>query len=136
MKIRLISVFVVLMVVAVVILFHSCDMFGVTKEQRITVLVEDLNQNPRPNSIRYNFSPSCVVYSTIDSTFFNTDFQMDSIPYTVYNLNLDSDPVTGTISGTGGSFGGPWSIEFTMVQDGSDWLILELWLEIAGTVVQ
>ena len=134
MKNRLISVLIIIVVVFAAFLFNSCDL-AITKEQRISLFVDDLNQYPRPNSIRYNFSPSCVIYSTIDGDFFSTDFQTDSIPYSVYSLDLNADPVTGTISGTGGTFAGPWSIEFTMVKDGLDWLILELWLEKSGTVV-
>ena len=135
MKTRLISILAVIAIVFVAFLFNSCDL-AVTKEQRISLFVDDLNQDPRPNSIRYNFSPSCVVYSTIDGAFFSTDSPTSSISYSAYSLDVGGNPVTGTISGTGGTFGGPWSIEFTMVKDGLDWLILELWLEGAGTVVQ
>ena len=135
MKIRLLPILMVILLLLVVLFFNSCGL-GLTKEQRIISFVEDLNQNPRSDSIRYNFSPSCTIYGTLTGTFFNTEFETDSIPFTVYNLNLDADPVTGTISGTGGSFGGPWSIEFTLVKDGLEWMILELWLEKSGTVVQ
>lgn len=135
MKNRIVPLLAILVIVFVVFLLNSCDL-AVTKEQRISLFVDDLNQDPRPNSIRYNFSPSCVIYGTIDGAFFSFDFPTGSISYSVYSLDLNADPVTGTISGTGGTFGGPWSIEFTMVKDGLDWLIIELWLEGAGTVVQ
>ena len=133
MKIRFISVFAVILLVAAVLI--SCGLFGFTKEQRITAFIEDLNQNPRANSIRYNFSPSCTVYNTIDGTFFNIDFPTDSIAYSISSLNLDADPVTATIAGTGGSFGGPFTIEFTLVQDGFDWFILKLVLD-GSTIVE
>ena len=136
MKNRIVPVLAILVIVFAVFLLNSCDL-AITKEQRISLFVDDLNQDPRPNSIRYNFSPSCAIYATLDGAFFSTDFQTDSIPYSVYNLNLNADPVTGTISGTGtgGTFGGPWSIEFTMVKDGLDWLILKLRLQ-GTTIVQ
>lgn len=136
MKIKLISVSMIIVLLLVVVLLNSCDLFGVTKDQRITSFVEDLNQNPRPNSIQSNFSSSGTIYNTLNGAFFDIDFPTSSIPYAVSNLDLDSDPVTGTISGTGDpAFGGSCAIEFTMVKEKSDWLILELWVEFAGIVV-
>jgi hypothetical protein len=135
MKIRLLPFFLIIVSIFGIVSLQNCDLLGVTKEQRISFFTDDLNLDPIPNSVQSNFSPSCTIYDTIDGTLMRLSFPSSSIPYTVYNLDQDSNPVTGTISGTGGTFGGPWSIEFTMVKDGNDWLILELWVESLGTIV-
>jgi hypothetical protein len=135
MKIRLLPFFLIIVSIFGIVSLQNCDLLGVTKEQRISFFTDDLNLDPIPNSVQSNFSPSCTIYDTIDGTLMRLSFPSSSIPYTVYNLDLDSNPATGTISGTGGTFGGPWSIEFTMVKDGNDWLILELWVESLGIIV-
>ena len=127
-----------ILVLAVMLMLEGCGLFGVTTEQRISFFLDDLNQSPRPDSIRFNFSTSCQDYDQITGLWFgeSAEFPCDSIPYTLNISNYDVNPVTGTISGKAlGSFGGTaLDIEFTMIQEGFDWYILELVLD-GGVVV-
>ena len=116
----------------------SCDLLGVSKEQRVTMFLDDLNLSAR-NNMYLNFDPSSTLYGGIDDVFFYTHFPTESIPYYLTNQNFDTDPVTATIMGqtsTGNDFSpAPLEIRFTMTQDGFDWYISELWLEGSGTIV-
>lgn len=132
MKINSISAILVILLVLVAFSMTSCTV--IVKEQRISLFIADLNEDPRPNSIRYHFSPSATLYGTITGAFFNPHFPTDSIPYSISNIDLGSDPITATIAGTGGGFGVPVTIEFTMVEEDLDWLILGLVVD-GGTVV-
>lgn len=116
----------------------SCDLLGVSKEQRVTMFLDDLNLSDRSN-MYLNFDSSITLYGGIDDGFFHTHFPTDSIPYNLTNQNFDVDPVTATImgqTGTGNDFSpAALEIHFTMTQDGSEWYISELWLEGSGTIV-
>ena len=133
MKVNSISTILVILLVLVTFSMTSCTI--IAKEQRISLFIADLNEDPRPNSIRYHFSPSATLYGTITSAFFNSDFPTNSISYSISNIDLGSDPITATISGTGGDFLGPFTIEFTMVEEDLDWLILKLVMD-GSTIVQ
>lgn len=129
----------ILVLLSLLLVLEGCELLGVKIEERIEMFLADLNNEPRPDSIRFNFSKSCQDYDTITGSTFGQydDFPWDSIPYTLNISDYDGNPVTGTISGkVGGSFGGtPLSIEFTMEKDGSDWYILKLVLS-GSTIVQ
>jgi len=135
MKERSIAVGGVIIALLLLLVFNGCNLLGVSKEQRISLFLDDLNQNPRPNSIRFHFSSSCSDYDIIDGGYFSgvSDFPENSIPYAFTISSYDPDIVTGTASGTAGSFGGPWPIEFTMVRERFDWYILKLVLD--GSVI-
>jgi hypothetical protein len=122
---------------SLLIVIQGCDLSGVSVDSRIDSFLADLNQAPRPDSIRFNFSESCLDYATITGLTFGevAEFPWDSIPYFISISDYDANPVVGTISGTGGSFGSAKTIEFTMTEDGSDWYILKLVLG-ASTIVQ
>ena len=89
MKIKPISIALILLVVLFAFSMTSCEL--ISKDQRISLFIADLNENPRPDSIRFHFSPSATQYPTIDGTFFNIDFPTDSIQYSISNLNLGAD---------------------------------------------
>ena len=128
-----------ILVLAVMLMLEGCGLFGVTTEQRISFFLDDLNQSPRPDSIRFNFSTSCQDYDQITGLTFGQfdEFPWESIPYTLNIPNYDVNPVTGTISGkAGGTFGAAaLDIEFTMIKEGYDWYILELVL-VTNVIVQ
>jgi hypothetical protein len=128
---------VLIAALALALVFTGCKQ-GVSKEERIDMFLEDLNKDPRPNSIRYNFSEACTDYGTITGAQFEIHFPVDSIPYSLSIGNYDPNPVTGTISGkTGGGFGNdPLAIAFTMTKDGDDWYILKLVLDVNTVVVE
>jgi hypothetical protein len=125
---------VLILALALALVFTGCKQ-GVSKAERIDMFLEDLNKDPRPNSIRYNFSEACADYAAITGAHFQTDFPVESIPYSLSIGDYDPNPVTGTISGTGAAFGPPASIAFTMTKDGDDWYILKLVLE-GKTIVE
>jgi len=128
----IITITAIIIALAFLLVIDGCkDEQSISKEQRISLFLDDLNQAPRPDSIRFHFSSSCADYATIDGGYFsNVDFfPEDSIPYSFGITDYDPNPVIGTASVTAGSFGGPWQIEFTMTKDGSDWYILKLVLE-------
>ncbi len=136
MKIKAIGAAVILiLVLALGLVLSGCEQ-GVSKEERIDLFLDDLNQDPRPNSIRYHFSESCADYSTITGDYFQPDFPVGSIPYSVSISNYDPNPVSGMISGTGGVFGDPVPVVFTMSKDGKDWHILKLVLDGVNVVVE
>jgi hypothetical protein len=124
---------VLIAALALLLVFTGCKQ-GVSKEERIDMFLEDINKDPIPNTVRYNFSSSCTIYTTIDGTLIAGDFPSGSIPYTLSIPDYGSNPVTGTISGTDGAFVPPVSIEFTMTKDGDDWYILKLVLDGATIV--
>ena len=130
------AIVIILIAISVVVLtFQGCDL-GLTKELRIAAFLDDLNQNPRSDSMRYHFHPSASQYYTIVGGTFD-DFTTDSIPYILSNLDFSSDVVTGTVMGSTNDFSlSPLAIEFTMEKDGFDWLIRKLWVDSYGTIVQ
>ena len=134
---RILIIAGILVVLTILLVTQGCGLVGVTVEQRIDSFLADLNQSPRPDAIRFNFSTTCIDYDTITGLTFGEfdEFPWSSIPYYLNISNYDVNPVTGTISGTGGSFGGAKTIEFTMIQDGFDWYILKLVLN-SITIVQ
>lgn len=127
---------IITVLIALTVLFAitSCELVPISVEQRISLFLADLNQDPRPDSIRYNFSSSCLDYGTIDGDYFLGDFPLTAILYSVSIPDYGADPVAGTISGTGGTFGTDVPIEFTMVKESSDWFILKLVLDTATIV--
>jgi hypothetical protein len=134
MKIKAIWAAAVL-ILALALVFTGCKQ-GVSKEERIDMFLEDLNKDPRPSTIRYNFSEACTDYDTITGAYFQPHFPVDSIPYSLSIGNYDPNPVTGTISGTDDGFGLPAPIAFTMTKDGDDWYILKLVLDVNTVVVE
>ena len=113
----------------------SCSLLGISKEQRVTMFLDDLNLSDRSN-MYLNFDPSITLYGGIDDPFFQIHFPIESIQYYLTNQNFNSDPITATIMGQTADFSvAPLEIRFTMTQDGFDWYISELWLEISGTIV-
>jgi hypothetical protein len=136
---RRVIVLGIIIIISFFLILEGCGLFGVSVEKRIDTFLADLNQAPRPNSIRYNFSESCQDYDEITGLTFGEfdEFPWDSIPYTLNISDYDANPVTGTISGkVGGSFGGtPVFIEFTVVKEGFNWYILKLVLGV-NTIVE
>jgi hypothetical protein len=130
------AIIVVLAIISVFILsFNSCEL-GLTKELRIAAFLDDLNQNPRSDSMRYHFHPSAGQYDTIVAGTFN-DFTTLSIPYVFSSMNYSGNPVTGMVMGSTIDFSAaPLWIEFTMEQDGINWLILKLEVQNYGVIVQ
>ena len=134
MKLKIIVIGVIL-ALTLLLVFTGCEV-GISKKDRINSFLDDLNENPIPNSIRYNFSSSCQDYGIFTGTYFAGDFPTDSIPYSFAISDYDPSVITGTASGTAGSFGGPFSIEFTMTKDGSDWYILKIVLDGSNIVAK
>ncbi|UCF98074.1 MAG: hypothetical protein JSV89_00715 [Spirochaetaceae bacterium] len=120
----------------------GCDLVGVTIEKRIEDFLDDLN-NIRGNAYT-NFHPTDTSYYVLGTIkpagFWDTDFPVGVTQYTLGSIN-DSDPlnVLVTINGpTGFGRGGTGTDDFTlkMTEDGSDWLIEELWYSGGSVIVQ
>lgn len=109
---------------------------GLSKEARIDSLLQDLN-GPDRSDAYLNFYTGATLYPALDDTYFDDYFPEDSIPYSLSGLDFTSNPVTGSISGSGGTFSAlPLDVEFTMLQEGPNWVISLFWMEAHGNIVE
>ena len=124
---------------ALTLVVISCDLFGVSIEQRVSSFEYDLNHDRTATYL--NFHPTATTdYNAIKSVvFWNTHFEEDpgdNTPFAVYGLDFSNSPiVTGTVSGPADTFGLSKPIAFKMLQDGNTWYIEELELN-SVTIVQ
>lgn len=100
MKIRVFSIIAVVLVL-IVFTFEGCNLLGVSKQERIELFIEDLNEDPRPSSINYHFSETCIDKPIIDEDYFTDDFPVGEQPYTLSVSDFEANPITGNIYGTG-----------------------------------
>lgn len=133
MKIRNIILLIILSLI-IIVGFTGCSLFGTKIDERIDSFISDLN-NDRANAYN-NFHPDKTTdYNAIKSaTYWDTDFPSGTPNYSISGLDdSDSDNVTAEISGPSGF--STQEITFSMAKDGCDWMIVEVFLELEGKVV-
>jgi len=109
--------------------YQSCDLLGISIEERIQSFEDDLNLLDRTYAY-LNFHPTLTTdYDEIvDPNYrINVAFPNDlsHIPYTITIIDDSATSnVTGIINSTG--WGGDRNITFKMAMDGQDWMIEEI----------
>jgi hypothetical protein len=129
------------------LLLSSCDLLGVSIENRIEYFIDDLN-NDRPNAIT-NFHPTetydrltgAITCDPLGTCFWDADFPVGGTPYTLVSI-IDTDPLNVRVTINGGPPGwgdggsGTDEFKFVMIADGTNWLIEELWYWGGSEIVQ
>jgi hypothetical protein len=114
----------------------SCDLFGISIQNRISQFVADLNSSR--GNLNNDISNSSLDKSAgvLDATWWDTTFPPPGPLETQYSITLTdySDPsnVTGTILGPQ-NYAPAVNIRFVMVKDGADYFIKEIYLAGSGT---
>ncbi len=114
----------------------SCDLFGISIQNRISQFVTDLNSS-RAN-LNNDISNSSLDKSAgvLDTLWWETTFPAPGPSDTQYSITLFdySDPsnVTGTILGPA-NYSPAAAIKFVMVKDGADYFIQQIYLDGSPT---
>jgi hypothetical protein len=130
----------VLLAAVVVLALGGCSLVGISVEDRVAQFLEDLN-SPDRSQIYLNFHPTLTAdYGALQGgtlVAWDTVFPISGyVPYSIPDLDpSDPESVTGNISSANdAAWVGPKAIEFRMAQDGADWMIEELDLDLANLV--
>jgi hypothetical protein len=117
--------------ILVIMLIASCDLGGVSADQRVSRFLSDLNSssNPRPH-LYADFDDSTATYASgpVENTWNSTELQISPVNYQPFTLTITSGAGTshqvGTLHNTGGV--GNMTVTINLVKNGSDWFILNL----------
>jgi hypothetical protein len=119
-----------LTIILLVSIFIGCTQKGTSIEDRVYQFISNLNKTDRSNAY-LNFHPDISMYDLIKpDSFWDIDFEKGGIPYSISGLNsADPNNVTAMIDSATIAGWGPKALRFVMRQNGSDWMIWELYLD-------